>query len=107
MVDITRTTIKLDVTNQEYYKVNYEELESYIDSYFGLDGDFDILADQGWDKPYTEEFFVSGMIDKIDQVRLANIPKSLEFKAMMTSVFLNKLGQDGNISRGYYLVTCF
>jgi len=95
---------ELRVHKVTYYTVSHFDLESFINYQFKLDNRFEFALDQMCRNDSVIVIVVNGKIDAYDKDRLNDLEESMGDECYMAEAFMNKLAQDGKISKGKYLI---
>lgn len=92
--------MELKSRHVEYYEVEYDDLEKFINfHFFGNEDKFDFVADQEANNDTSYPYNVNGKVDNYDRKRIND--KKTDY---MTQAYLDEACQLGLIQPGKYLV---
>lgn len=98
--------MKLEMEKEEYYVVDYDDLNKFINEYYSLSGttEYDIVDDYEADNDSIHTFIVNGELDEGEEEDLKGVLEDDRIYCWMTDTFLNDLARKNVIPKGNYLI---
>lgn len=101
--------MELEMEKEEYYVVNYSDLNRFINKYYSLEkgspSEYHFVDDEEANNDSSYTFSVNGEVDEAEEEDLKGVLEDKLPFGFMTHTFLNDLARKDVIPKGSYLVT--